>query len=381
MEGMGEVAKDLIRINEPLIGEEEIDAVIEVLRSGILTDKSGMGPRVVEFERRFAEYTGAKYAVAVSSGTAALHAALLTAGVGPGDEVILPSFTFSATAEAVLLTGAKPVFADIDEETYTITLESVENVLSRKTRAIIPVDLYGLPVDMDPILEMAEKRDISVIEDAAQSLGATYNNKPIGGIAHLTCFSFYASKNVTTGEGGMITTDDDDLVEALRMIRTHGESKPYWVERLGHNYRMTEMQAAMGIVQLQKLPKNLEKRRENAAILTEKLRRTKKLMLPFETENRRHAWHLYTVRVKGANRGKRNKIIEYLRSKRVSADVYYPTPVHLLPYYRRVFGFKKGMLPNAEKASSQVISLPVHPRLTPEDLDSIAKTLKKSLTR
>lgn len=376
-----EMMKDLIRINEPLIGDEEISAVVEVLRSGILTDKSGMGPRVVEFERRFAEYTGAKYAVAVSSGTAALHAALLAAGVEPGDEVILPSFTFSATAEAVLLTGAKLVFADIDEKTYTITLESVENSLSRKTRAIIPVDLYGLPVDLDPILEMAEKRDISVIEDAAQSIGATYNNRPIGGISHLTCFSFYPSKNMTTGEGGMITTNDDDLVEALRMIRTHGESKPYWVERLGHNYRMTELQAAMGIVQLQRLPKNLERRRENAAILTEKLGRAKKLILPSETEDRRHAWNLYTVRVKGANRGKRNKIVEYLRSKRVSAEVYYPTPIHLLPYYKRTFGFKKGMLPNTERASSQVISLPVHPKLTPEHLDSIAKTLRKSLAK
>ncbi|MGC8961692.1 MAG: DegT/DnrJ/EryC1/StrS family aminotransferase [Candidatus Bathyarchaeia archaeon] len=373
--------RDLIRINEPIIGEEEIRAVTEVLQSGILTDKSGMGPRVIEFERRFAEYTGAKYAVAVSSGTAALHAALMAAGVGPGDEVIIPSFTFSATAEAVMLTGARPVFADIDEETYTITLESVEEALSRKTKAIIPVDLYGLPADIDPILEMAEKRDICVIEDAAQSLGATYNNRRVGAVAHQTCFSFYASKHLTTGEGGMITTNDEYLAEALRMIRTHGESKPYWVERLGHNYRMTEMQAAMGIVQLQKLPKNVERRRENAAILTEKLEKTKKLTLPFETEDKVHAWHLYTVRVKGANRGKRNKIVEYLRARRVSAAVYYPTPIHLLPFYERLVESRRGMLPNTERASSQVISLPVHPRVTPEDLDYIAKTLKKSLTK
>lgn len=373
--------KDLIRINEPIIGEEEVRAVAEVLQSGILTDKSGMGPRVIEFERRFAEYTGAKYAVAVSSGTAALHAALLAAGVGLGDEVIIPSFTFSATAEAVVLAGAKPVFADIDEATYTITLESVEEVLSRKTKAIIPVDLYGLPADIDPILEMAEKRDIYVIEDAAQSLGASYKDRHVGGVAHQTCFSFYASKHLTTGEGGMVTTNDDYLAEALRMIRTHGESKPYWVERLGHNYRMTEMQAAIGVIQLQRLPKNVERRRENAAILTEKLEKTKKLILPFETEDRRHAWHLYTVRVKGANKGRRNKIIEYLRSRRVSAAAYYPTPIHLLPYYRRMADSVRGALTNTEKASSQVISLPVHPRVTPDDLDYIAKTLKKSLTK
>ncbi|MBS7645455.1 DegT/DnrJ/EryC1/StrS family aminotransferase [Candidatus Bathyarchaeota archaeon] len=373
--------RDLIKINEPIIGEEEVRAVTEVLQSGILTDKSGMGPRVIEFERRFAEYTGAKYAVAVSSGTAALHAALLAAGVGPGDEVIIPSFTFSATAEAVMLTGARPVFADIDEETYTITIESVEEALSRKTKAIIPVDLYGLPADIDPILEMAEKRDICVIEDAAQSLGATYKDRRVGAIAHQTCFSFYASKHVTTGEGGMITTNDEYLAEALRMIRTHGESKPYWVERLGHNYRMTEMQAAMGIVQLQRLPKNIERRRENAAILTEKLEKAKKLALPFETGDKAHAWHLYTVRVRGANKGKRNKIVEYLRARRVSAAVYYPTPIHLLPYYKRLAESRRGTLSSAEKASSQVISLPVHPRVTPEDLDYIAKTLKKSLTK
>jgi dTDP-4-amino-4,6-dideoxygalactose transaminase len=375
------LVRDIIRINELCIDEEEINAVVDVLRSGILTDKSGMGPRVIEFEHKFAEYTGVKHAIAVSNGTAALHAALLAANIGSNDEVILPSFTFSATAEAVLLTGAKPVFADINEETYHITIETIENVISRRTRAIIPVDIYGLPVDLKPILDLSEERDITVIEDAAQSHGAIYNETIVGGISPLTCFSFYASKNMTTGEGGMVTTNDDDFAEKLRMIRVHGESKPYWVEMLGHNYRMTEIQAALGTVQLQKLPTLIEKRRENARSLTEKLEKTKKLILPFEPEGRQHAWHLYTVRIKGVNGAQRNKIVDSLRAKKISAAVYYQSPIHLLPYYKRTFGYKKGLLLDTEKASNQVISLPVHPNLTLEDVDSVAMNLRKSLSK
>jgi dTDP-4-amino-4,6-dideoxygalactose transaminase len=373
--------KDLIRINEPSLDQKEIDAVISVINSGILTDKSGMGPKVIEFERNYSDYVEAKHAIAVSSGTAALHAALLAANIGPRDEVIVPSFSYAATAEAVLLTGAKPIFADIDENTYTISYETIENALSLRTRAIIPVDLYGLPVDLQPILEIAESRDIVVIEDSAQAHGAQYHDKPIGGISHMTCFSFYASKNMTTGEGGMITTNDDDLAECLRMIRTHGESKPYWVERLGHNYRMTEISAAIGIIQLQKLPEIIKKRCDNASLLTEKLEKTKRLILPREPEGRKHAWHLYTIRVKGANRGSRNKIIESLRSKRICAAVYYSTPIHLLPYYKRILGSQKETLQNTESASSQVVSLPTHQKLSTKDIDHITNTLRKSLTR
>ena len=375
------MVKDLIRINEPSLDQEEINAVISVINSGILTDKSGMGPKVIEFERNYAEYVEAKHAIAVSSGTAALHAALLAANIGPRDEVIVPSFSYSATVEAVLLTGAKPIFADIDESTYTISDETIENALSFRTRAIIPVDLYGLPVDLQPILEIAESRDITVIEDSAQAHGAQYHDKPIGGISNMTCFSFYASKNMTTGEGGMITTNDDDLAEALRMIRTHGESKPYWVERLGHNYRMTEISAAIGIIQLQKLPEIIKKRRDNAFLLTEKLEKTKRLILPREPDDRKHAWHLYTIRVKGANRGSRNKLIESLRSKRISAAVYYSTPIHLQPYYKRILGSRKGMLTNTESAASQVLSLSTHQNLSIQDIDHITNTLRKSLKR
>jgi len=369
--------KDMIKINETCIGKEEIEAVEEVLKSGIITEKSGMGPRVLEFERGYAKFVGAKHAVAVSSGTAALHAALLAADVGPEDDVVVPSFTFSATANAVLMTGAKPIFADIDKDTYCMKCESIESLLTRKTKAILAVDMYGLPAELDPILEIAHQHDAIVVEDAAQSHGAVYKGRIIGSVADITCFSFYGAKNMTTGEGGMVTTNDDDYASAVRMIRTHGEERPYWVTRLGSNYRMTEMGAAMGIVQLQKLPSFLEKRRRNAEMMTQQLSTSGKLILPREPEGTKHSWYLYTVRLRGANAGKRNKIVERLQSKGIAAPVYYETPVHLQPLYRESVGSKKRVLPETEKAARQVFSLPIHPKVAPEDVSYIAENVKK----
>ena len=370
--------KDMIRINDPCIGKEEIEAVQDVLKSGILTEKSGMGPRVLELERNFSKFVGAKHAVAVSSGTSALHSALLATDIQPEDEVTLPSFTFSATANAVLLAGAKPVFVDIDKDTYCIKPEQIENLLSRRTKVILAVDMYGLPVDLDPIVEIAHQHDAVVIEDAAQSHGATYKNHPVGSGADMTCFSFYGAKNMTTGEGGIITTNNDDYASALRMIRTHGEERPYWVTRLGCNYRMTEMQAALGVVQLQKLPSFLEKRRRNAEMMTEQLSTSGKLVIPRESEEMKHSWYLYTIRVRGANAGKRNKIVEKLESKGIGAAVYYETPVHMQPLYRDSFGIRKKTLIETEKAARQVFSLPIHPKVTPEDVTYIAENVKKA---
>src|SRR5437879_71028 len=239
-----------------------------------------MGPRVLEFERSFAKFVGAKHAVAVVNGTSALHASLLAADVGPGDEVILPSFTFVGAANAVVLTGATPVFADIDKDTYCLRIGSVEECVSRKTKAIIPTDLYGLPSDISGVANLARGKDIVVIEYAAQAHGAQFDGKKIGSIDDMTCFSFYAGKNITTGEGGMITTNDDGYAQALRMVRSHGEQRPYWTVRPGHNYHMTEIAAAIGYAQLKKLPSFLEKRRKNADLTTEKLNMTGKLLLP-----------------------------------------------------------------------------------------------------
>ncbi len=370
--------RDRIKINEPSIGKEEIDAIVNVLKSGILTEKSGMGPKVLEFERNFAKFLGVRQAIAMCSGTAAIHAALLARGIVPGDEVIVPSFTFASTAGAVLLAGARPVLADIDPETYNIRPDSIEAVITRKTKAIIAVHLYGLPADMKAIGDIARDRGVVVIEDAAQAHGAMYDGRMAGTLGDMACFSFYAGKNMTTGEGGMITTDDDEMAEVLRSVRTHGESRPYWAIRLGHNYRMTEMAGAMGCVQLAKLPSFLERRRKNAELLTEKLSTSGKIILPTEGEDRKHSWYLYTVRLRGANAGKRNKVVERLITKNVGAAVYYETPLHLMPLYREYLGYKRGMFQESEKASRQVFSLPVHPNLSPEDIETIADNTKKA---
>ncbi len=349
--------RELIRINQPFLGKEEIDSAVEVLRTGVLTDKSGMGPRVLEFERSFAKYVGAKHAIAVVNGTAALHAALLAAEVGPGDEVIVPSFTFVGAVNAVVLAGATPVFADIDKDTFCLRTDSIEEVVTRKTKAIIPTDLFGLPSDLKD--------------------GAQYEGKRVGCISDMTVFSFYAAKNLTTGEGGMITTDDDEHAQALRMIRSHGEQRPYWTVRLGHNYHMTEIAAAIGQAQLKKLPSFLERRRKNAELATQKLEMTGKLILPKEPEGRKHAWYVYTVRLRGVNAAKRNKIVDKLWNKNIEAAVYYSTPVHSTPYYRESNLARRGRLPETEKASRQVFSLPVHPRLGEEEMEYVAETLRK----
>ena len=371
--------RDIIRINQPMIGKEEIDAAAEVLKSGILTEKSGMGPRILEFEKEFAKYVGAKHSIAMASGTAALHSALAIAGVKAGDEVVVPSFTFHATAEAVLMCGAEPVFADIDAETFTVTAETLEAVMTRNTKALIPVHLYGLPADLEPIRKLAHDRGVALIEDAAQAHGAEYNGAKVGSVGDMSCFSFYAGKNMTTGEGGMVTTNDDDHSEKLRMMRTHGEHRPYWPVMVGNNYRMNEILAAIGLIQLRKLPSFLEKRRQNAHFLNEKVGVLGKVIPPKEPENRKHAWYLYTLRLRGANAGKRNKVVEKLRSKNIGAAVYYESPLHLLPLYRERANASRRPLPETEKACRQVFSLPVHPRLSETELEYVFETLKKVL--
>jgi perosamine synthetase len=363
----------LIPINLPKIGEEEIEAVVKVLRSGPLTSALGAGPMVTQFEKKFAKFAGVKHAVAVNTGTAALHSAIVAAGVQQGDEVILPSFTFVATAEAVVLAGGKPVFTDINPETYNISPAEIEKNITKKTKAILPVDLYGFSADVKPIREIATKHGLAVVEDAAQAHGATYNGKPAGVFADAACWSLYASKNMTTGEGGVITTDSADVAETLRLIRTHGEKAKYASLMLGYNYRMQEIQAAIGLVQLEKLPAFVAKRRENAKILTRLLAKKDRLQLPEETKDRQHSWYLYTVRLKNAAVNERNKIVEELRQKDIGAEVYYANPVHLMPYYRERFGGRR--LPETVKAAKQVFSLPIHPSVTEAQVDYIGKTL------
>jgi dTDP-4-amino-4,6-dideoxygalactose transaminase len=363
----------MIPINMPKIGEEEIQAVVKVLRSGMLTSGLGAGPMVTALENNFAKFAGVKHAVAVNTGTAALHSAVMASGVKQGDEVILPSFTFVATAEAVVLAGGKPVFADIDAETYNLSPSVVEKSITKNTKAILPVDLYGFSADMKPIREIAAKHDLALVEDAAQAHGATYAGKPAGSFADATCWSLYASKNITTGEGGVITTNNDQIDETLRMIRTHGEKAKYASLMLGNNYRMSEIQAAIGNVQLEKLPSFLAKRRQNARQLTKILEKTSKLILPCESKDRHHSWYLYTARLRDSKETERNKIVEELKKKGIGAEVYYINPVHQMPFYRENFGSAK--LPETDKASKQVFSLPIHPGVTAEQVDYIGKTL------
>jgi dTDP-4-amino-4,6-dideoxygalactose transaminase len=363
----------MIPINAPQIDEREIEMVTKVLKSGILTARVGSSSMVASFEQAYARFAEAKHAVAVNSGTAALHMALLAAGVKPGDEVIVPSFTFVATAEVVVLCGAKPVFVDIDPQTYNIDPEKFRKAINAKTRAVIPVDLYGLPADMQAISEIAKEHDLAVVEDAAQAHGAVYKEKPAGYFADMACWSFYASKNMTTGEGGMITTNDDEYADALRCLRSHGEKGEYVSFMLGHNYRMPEIQAAIGIAQLEKLPVFLEKRRRNAQRLTEKLSLARRLRLPVEPEGYRHSWYLYTVRLQDS-RAERDKIVEELRKRGIGATVYYGTPIHLMPYYRQ---FATHSLPEAERASEQVFSLPVHPGVALKEIDYIVDSVSE----
>jgi dTDP-4-amino-4,6-dideoxygalactose transaminase len=370
----------MIPINAPQIGEEEIQAVIRVMKSGTLTHGVGAGPKVTEFEKSFAKFVKAKYAVAMNSGTAALHSALMAIGVKARDEVILPSFTFVATAEVVAMLGAKPIFVDINPDTYTVSPEAIQKAITKKTKAIMPVDLYGMPADIQPIKEIADKHGLKIIEDAAQAHGATYGGKPVGALAEAACWSFYGSKNMTTGEGGMLTTSYEEIAEPPRCIRSHGEKQKYQSLMLGHNYHMPEIEAAIGCEQLKKLPKFVAQRRENARRLSKKLEKARNLKLPTEPKGSKCSYYLYTVRLKNAKREKRDKIVGQLQQKGIGAFVCYVNPIHLMPYYRK---FGKYRLPVTEKASEQVFSLPIHPGVTAKQIDFIGETvlhlLKKPL--
>jgi perosamine synthetase len=357
----------------PKIGEEEVQAVMETISKGPLTNALGQGPKVLEFERNYARFAGVKHAVAVNNGTAALNAALLAVGVKQGDEVIVPSFTFIATAEAVVFAGARVVFADIDPETYTLSPEDVERVVSDKTRAILPVDLYGYSADMKSLREIAEKHGLALVEDAAQAHGATYQGKPAGVFADVACWSLYASKNITTGEGGVITTDDDKICETLRLIRNHGEREKYTSVLMGNNYRMPEIEAAIGIVQLDKLSSFVAKRRQNAQQLTKILQQTKRLKLPIETERNQHSWYLYTVKLIDGTEEERNQILKELKQKEIGAEAYYVHPINTMEFYRKNYDTRK--LPETEKAAKQVFSIPIHPNVTSEQIEYIGKTL------
>jgi perosamine synthetase len=349
----------MINIAKPQMGPEEKQAVLEVLDSGIIAQ----GPRVKAFEEAFAAMCGVKHAIATSSGTTALHVSLLAHKIGPGDEVITSPFTFIASANSVIYTGARPVFVDIDPTTFNMNPDLVEAAITPHTRAILPVHLFGLSCDMDPIMAIARKYDLVVIEDACQSHGATYKGRRVGSFGTGT-FSFYPTKNITSAEGGMITTDDDQVAEECRVIRQHGMRRRYYHDELGFNFRMTDVHAAIGLAQLKKLEYFNRTRQENARFLSTNL---KGVVVPQVPQGREHVYHQYTIRVPN---GRRDALRTYLQEHGVGSEVYYPVPVHQQTYYTQELGYQVS-LPESERAAVEVLSLPIHPALSHADLETI----------
>lgn len=363
-----------IPINIPLLGKEERDAVMAVLESGLLTNASYEGGKYVkEFEAKLKATVGTKHAVAVNSGTAALHTSLVAYGVGAGDEVIVPAFTFEATANAVLACGAKPVFADVKAD-YNIDPEDVKKKVTGKTKAVIPVDVYGYPADLDEVREIADKHSIKVVEDAAESLGAEYRGRPTGKTDHAGCFSLYATKVITSGEGGAITTDDDDFADAVRLVRNHGMREGYDTRVLGFNYRMPEVAAAIASVQMDRLAGYVEARRRNAKALTETISQMRGVKLSQSAADRKHVWYLYTVSLAK----NRDEVMRRLRASGVGAAVYWATPVNMMPLYERL-GYANLKLPGAVAAAGSVLSLPVHPGVSDLDAQLVAREFKKAV--
>lgn len=348
----------MIPIARPEIGAEEEEAVLRVLRSGRLAQ----GPEVAALEEEFARLCGTTHAIAVANGTAALHVALLALGVGPGDEVIVPAFTFAASANAVLAAGARPVFCDVREDDFCIDVGSAASRIGPSTRAIMPVHLYGRLADMDAVSALAGDRGLHVIEDAAQAHGAP------GVGTNTATFSFYATKNMMTGEGGMITTDEDGVAQRARLIRNHGMEARYVHIAFGMNLRLTEMQAALGRVQLGRLASGNVRRAENATYYAEHLAGIDGLILPEITVD--HVWHQYTVRIPG----RRDAVLKYLHERGIGAEVYYPTPVH------RQAAFAEAVsLPVSEMLAAEVLSIPVFPALTDEERTTIADTVARAM--
>jgi dTDP-4-amino-4,6-dideoxygalactose transaminase len=331
------------------------------------------GPRVGAFEEAFAQMCGTAYAVATSSGTTALHTALLAHHIGPGDEVITTPFTFIASANSILFVGAKPVFVDIDPDTFNIHPDLIEAAITPQTRAILPVHLFGLSCDMDAIMKIADRHDLVVIEDACQSHGAGYKGKKTGSFGTGT-FSLYPTKNITSAEGGMITTDVSDIAEKARVIRQHGMRRRYYHDELGFNFRMTDVHAAIGHEQLKKLPDFNQARQTNAAYFNEHL---EGVITPPVPDGYDHVFHQYTIRVP---HGQRDALKAYLQERGVGTGVYYPMPIHQQPYYADELGYDQ-VFPEAERAANEVLSLPVHPALSQQDLETIVTAVNQFAER
>lgn len=371
--------RKMIPYGRQTIEEDDIQAVVDVLRSDYLTT----GPKIAEFEKMVADYVGAKYAVAISNGTSALHAACFAAGIQPGDEVITTPLTFAASSNCVLYCGGTPVFADVDLKTYNIDPEDIRRKITDKTKAIIAVHLAGQPCDMDEIHKIAKEHDLLVIEDGAHALGSVYKGKKVGTLSDMTTFSFHPVKPITTGEGGMIVTDNEEFYQKMMLFRSHGITRDenlmtqndgswfYQQLDLGYNYRITDIQCALGCSQMRKLDRFLARRKEIVTRYNEAFADCENIIIPYQLPETESGWHLYIVQVKNCDR---RKVFEALREHGIAVNVHY-IPVYLHPYYQE-HGYKDVHCRNAEEVYSHIISLPLYPTLTEEQQQYVIETLK-----
>lgn len=371
-----------IPFHRPYLGEEEKAGVLDSLDSGWLTS----GPKVKRFEKEFAQYVGSRHAVAVNSCTAALHLALEAVGLREGDEVITSPMTFAATAEVVRYFGAKPVFADIEPYTMNMDVTKLEKAVKAggsRVKAIVPVHYAGLPCDMDPIMQIAQKYNIKVIEDSAHALPAKYKGRSIGTISDITCFSFYATKNITTGEGGMAVTDNSEWAERMRIMSLHGISRDAWkrytaegtwyyeIVEPGYKYNMTDIAAALGLAQLKKADFFWQRRKEIAATYNDALEDSEVITRPAERDNSEHSWHLYVIKINLENLDiDRDRFIEELKGRGIGTSVHF-IPLHIHPYYRDTYGYKPEDYPIAYETYKRLISLPIYPKMTSEDVEKV----------
>lgn len=365
-----------IPMSAPDLDESDIQEVLEVLKSGRLA----LGPKAREFEELMAEYIGVKYAIAVSSGTAGLHILVRALDIGPGDEVLVPSFTFSASVNAILYERATPVFVDIEPETYNLDPEDLERKITKRTKAIMAVDIFGHPCEWDEILRIADKYNLKVIDDSCEAIGAEYKGKKIGQFGDAGCFAFYPNKQITTGEGGIIVTNNEKIARLARSLRNQGRGEMgAWLyhERLGYNYRMDEMSAALGVSQLRKIETFLEKREKVAKMYTERLKDLDFVKPPVVKPYVRMSWFVYVVTLKDGL--DRDGVIKKMEKEGIPARGYF-SPIHLQPYIKEMFGTKEGMLPITENIAKRTLALPFHNNLKQEEIEEVVKVLERAVS-
>ena len=373
-----------IPFHKPYITDDEIFEVVDSLKSGWIT----MGPKTMRFEEEFGRYVGSKHSITVNSGTAALHLALRAIQLKPGDEVIIPTMTFTATGEVVCYFNAKPVLVDVDGDTFNIDISAIEKAVTPRTRAVIPVHYGGQPCDMDEIEQIAERYKLRVIEDAAHSLPAWYKSKKIGTIGDMTCFSFYATKTLATGEGGMVTTENDEWADRIKILRLHGISKDAWkrysgegswyyeVVEAGNKYNMTDIQAALGIAQLKKIEWMREKREEIADKYAAAFNNSERVKTPQVKSDRISAWHLYVIQLNLEALGiDRARFIEELKARGIGTSVHF-IPLHKHPFYKNAFGYKSGDFPVAESLYERIVSLPIYPGMSDKDVRVVIESVE-----